>query len=250
MQLTASSYEVINMPTDFEQPDDVTEYFSLTASSYTRLSRRSPQEDEFTVPMILRRARTPFVLCEVTVSGDYQTDWDQGGLVIFLGDLPGQQQPGAFRRPHVSSALRLGNGSSKWARVGVELTRGELSITTLVANTKCGNDWASTPAFPLSRPNQRADFSLPSFRLKLERVGSDLWIWFMMPDMSSDPLGIPTPEFVSRQWRKCREIAKFFDDAYVKEDVYVGCYASRPVQAENLPDDDGLFVEFEDFEIL
>ena len=248
MQLSRSGFEVLNTPPDFEHPDEANEYFSLTASSNTRLSKRSPEEDELTAPMVLRRQRQPFTLAEVTVSIDFQVDWDQGGLVIFLGGLP-LQPCHSLRRPYTATNPRASHASQKWARVALEMTAGEINISTLVANPKCGVDWASTPAFPYASGHDIADLPMPSLRLKLERVGADLWVWFMVPETQFQAGYVPTPEFVSRQWRKCREIVNFFDEQSMKDDVLVGCYASRPVETE--PEmEEGLFVEFEDLEIL
>jgi len=250
MQLSAQDFEVLNPPTDFEQPDEMTEYFSLTAASETRLSRKSLHEDELTAPMVLRRVRPTFTIAEVTVSVDFQLDWDQGGLVIFLGGHPAHLHHinRSLRRPYVVVDPRVNRASHKWARVALEMTAGELGISTLVANPKCGVDWACTPVFPL-HPHHAADGSTPSLRLKLERVGADLWVWFMIPETEFQAGYVPTPESVSRQWRKCREIVNFFDEESMKGDAWVGCYASRPVETE--PDhEEGLFVEFEDLEIL
>jgi len=254
VQLPSAVFEVLNMPPDFEQPDETTEYFSLIAPPNTGLSRKSLEEDELTAPMVLRRKGQPFTLAEVTVSVDFQVDWDQGGLVIFLGGHPAQSQQfsqssRSLRRPHIGADPRLYRASHKWARVALEMTGGEIHISTLVANPKCGVDWASTPAFPHLPNLHIAETSVPSVRLKLERVGADLWVWFMVPETQFQAGYVPTPEFVSRQWRKCREVVNFFDMESVKGDVWVGCYASRPIESE--PEvEDGLFVEFEDLEIL
>lgn len=255
MQQPTSNFEILNPPADFEQPECPTEYFSLTAKPNTRLSRRTLMEDDITAPMMLQRLRHPFVLCEVTVSGDFVNDWDQAGLVIFTGGHPAHNQSFGTMRFASRGRLvvfdpQLNRPSSKWARVALEQTDGELGISTLVANPKCGVDWASTPAFPLVHPDHVSEMPMPSLRLKLERVGSDLWVWFMNPEMYSQIGSEPSPEFVRRQWRKCREIVNFFDNETAKGDTWVGCYASRPVEEESDEVYDGLFVEFEDLEIL
>lgn len=260
MQQPASEFEIINEPAGFEDPEEVTDYFSLTATSNTRLGRKTAQEDEITAPMILKRLTYPFVLCEVTVSADLQNDWDQGGLAIFAGGHPGQTRINQLRNPSLRRAdilngHRSNSGPMKWARVALEMNVGELNISTLVANPECGVDWASTPAFPSSHSDD-LDSSIPSVRLKLERVGSDLWVWFMVPEapMHLNSTSAPTPEAISRRWRKCREIINFFDPYSAKGGVWIGCYASRPVEADMVDDcphhEDGLFVEFEDLEIL
>lgn len=251
MQLPVNEFEILNAPHEFEQPEDFKEYFTLTALADTRLSRRSPLQDDITAPMVLKRLSYPFVVCEATVTTDFQTDWDQGGLVIFAGGHPTRpvSQARSLRTRH--SVLHSSTyGSEKWARVALELIAGEVCISTLVANPNCDVDWASTPIAPCSRIGQ---ISNPSTRLKLERVGQDLWVWYKVQDVYYSSSHSPTPESVSRQWRKCRQVVNFFDAASVKGGMWVGCYASRSVQSESLQgyaQENGLFVEFEDLTIL
>ena len=257
LQLPAPDFEVLNAPADFEKPEDVTEYFSLTALSNTRLGRRAAIDDEVTAPMVLKRLRHPFVLCEATVSVDFQVDWDQAGLVIFAGSHPGRsdvaQLSRSLRISHAPASSISYRNTSKWARIALELIAGEVNISTLVANPKCGVDWASTPAWPFYHPSQLEETSMPSIRLKFEKIGLDLWIWFMVPDLESTFGGTPSPESVRRQWRKCREVVNFFDPMLVKGGLWIGCYASRPTEVEvtnNGIPENGLFAEFEDLEIL
>lgn len=250
MQLPGVDFEVINIPRDFQQPENATEYFSLTAFAETRISRATSSQDEITAPMVLKRLCYPFVVCEATVTTDFQLDWDQGGLVIFAGRHPVQHicrnaPPRQVTRNHTWRTV-----SSKWARVALELVAGEITISTLVANPDCDVDWASTPIFPHSRP---VDTLNPSVRLKLERVNQDLWIWYKVEDTHYSTSSASTPESVSRQWRKCRQVVNFFDAISVKGGVWVGCYASRPIEADTAygePEENGLFVEFEDLTIL
>lgn len=246
-------FEILNAPADFDEPANPYEYFSLTAVSNTRLCRKTLTCDDLTAPMVVKRLRHQFVLCEVTVSGDFVNDWDQGGLVIFLGGHPANNQAPSTRftnrQRYEVVDPQLTKPSAKWARVALELSNGELCVSSLAANPGCGVDWASTPAFPHLSLAESSDLSMPSLRLKLERVGKDLWVWYMNPD-SWSPREEPTPDHVRRQWRKCREIVNFFDDENSKGDAFVGCFASRPVEAEDDHIQDGLFVEFEDLEIL
>ena len=254
IRLAEHDLEVLNPPADFEHPIDPNDYFSLTAAPNTRLGRRGADTDDITAPMALRRLRYPFVLCEVTVSIDFEADWDQGGLVIFAGGHPTfnprQTASRAQRGPYIVVDPSLHRGPEKWARVALELMAGELHVSTLVANRKCGADWASTPALLNSHTRHAL---VTSTRLKLERVGFDLWIWYMVQDVQSSDSTAPSPEVVSRQWRKCREVINFFDREVTKGGVWVGCYASRPIEADRSDDrhpGNGLFAEFEDLTIL
>lgn len=249
-------FHLFNVPKDYDQPEDITDYFSLSATSNTRLVCNQAGLDEASCPMILKRLRLPLILAEVTVSVEFrQLNFDQAGLVVFPDGL----SSGVLPR---SNNLRTGasrwtcsrpmQGSSGFARVAFEICSGELMITTLVSRPSRGADWASTPATPYFEPEYLQGTSMPSIRLKLERVGNDLWMWFLVPDLDISLQFAPTPDAIRRQWRKCREVTDFFDQSPSKG-CWVGCYASRPLEAEasNVdPLDDALFVEFEDLVLM
>jgi hypothetical protein len=106
--------------------------------------------------------------------------------------------------------------------------------------------------------------SIQSLRIKLERVGHALWIWYQVPFAAPYAL---SPGAVGSTWKKLREVTWFF---YGIEDkfVHVGVYASRPTniaRGQTMWDamhgltlennlaagtSDGLVVEFEDLEIF
>jgi regulation of enolase protein 1 (concanavalin A-like superfamily) len=192
--------------------------------------------------MVFTSLRHPFVVAEVTVSADWEMEWDQGGLVIFAGAAP---QPTRSRR-HPQSRC-------KWVKAGMEFSSGTVNASSVSA-TADGADWCLSP---LSVPAH-------SLRIKLERVGYSLWIWYQVPSSLSGP-ATPTPGAVRGTWRKLREVTWFF---YGVEDkfTHVGVYASRPTNlsrsntmwelrnATTLPSSaasaDGLEVEFEDLEIF
>lgn len=64
------------------------EYFELKAGPNTDLWRKPPNGDTSTAPIVFTSLRHPFVVAEVTVSADWEMEWDQGGLVIFAGAAP------------------------------------------------------------------------------------------------------------------------------------------------------------------
>lgn len=121
-------------------------------------------------------------------------------------------------------------------------------------------------SFSSSSSSTRGNGPLPiqSLRIKLERVGHALWVWYQVPLAAP---GAHTPGAVGSTWKKLREVTWFF---YGVEDkfVHVGVYASRPtsvVQGQTMWDAmhgltldsslaagpaDGLVVEFEDLEIF
>lgn len=90
--------------------------------------------------------------------------------------------------------------ASKWVKVGLEFCNGACHATSVVA-TSDGADWA------------RADVvRRPELRVKIERIGCALWVWY---------------EDEVQGWKKLREVTWFFWGVEDKA-VRVGVYASRP----------------------
>ena len=134
-----------------------------------------------------------------------QKEWDQGGLVIFAGH--------------------------KWVKAGIEFYDSR-SVASSVSASTDGADWSL-----VDLPKDQNDL-----RVRLEKVGSSLEVWF------EDGQG---------EWKKLREINWFFWGVEEKT-VKVGVYASRPAnmhfpQAMSTPgmsrNTEGLVVEFEGLEI-
>ncbi|KAH8705279.1 hypothetical protein BGW36DRAFT_392940 [Talaromyces proteolyticus] len=249
-----SSFTALNLPPSFSLPMCM-DYFTLSAGPNTNLWRKPPNGDTSTAPMIFTSLRRPFVVAEVTISADWEMEWDQGGLVIFAGSAPGQAS--------IAETIPYGRGirnatfsrSCKWVKAGMEFSSGTVNASSVSA-TSDGADWCLSP---LAMPN--IPTNITSLRIKLERVGHSLWIWYQIPSLS--PYAT-TPGAVGSTWKKLREVTWFF---YGVEDkcVHVGVYASRPTsiprggtvwEAMNgmRNDDSGggdkLVVEFEDLEIF
>jgi regulation of enolase protein 1 (concanavalin A-like superfamily) len=238
----SSSFTALNIPND-----TIPEWmgsFTLAASPNTDLWRKPPSRDTSTAPILYTALRNPFIAAEVTVSADWELEWDQGGLVIFAGAPPGRiarttpntpttSTPAA---PNTSSAGNATTNSSatpsadagqqsgavaqadrgpppaysppapasKWVKVGLEFCNNACHATSVCA-TSDGADWALT-ALP---PHHARRLDL---RVKIERIGYALWIWY-----EDDVCG----------WKKLREVTWFFWGVEDKA-VRVGVYASRP----------------------
>ncbi|KIW30763.1 uncharacterized protein PV07_02465 [Cladophialophora immunda] len=273
MELSCEDFVAVNVPANFEQPEDLHEYFSLRAPPNTSIWRKPSASDDTSAPMILKRLRQSFILAEVTVSADFAREFDQAGIVIFAGSLPDPSRPSTAAARRMSRYQRPGNealATGKWAKAGLELIEGELHAASVVAISPCGADWASSARLP-SPPTPYGSYSLTShsLRIKLERVEESLWIWYKLPDhiASLEQPRYPYPELdpryqrernpedVASGWRKMREIMGFFGGGleHQKATVWVGCYASRPMEFEprhNWETVDGLVAEFEDLDIL
>ncbi|KAJ5953330.1 hypothetical protein N7454_000226 [Penicillium verhagenii] len=237
---------------------------------------QTPNGDTSTAPIVFTSLRHPFVVAEVTVSADWEMEWDQGGLVIFAGAAPQSFSSDAPILAATTTSTttntttststnhrRAGLGAQhqqpcKWVKAGMEFSGGTINASSVSA-TADGADWCLSPL--MYSPRGPAPSSL---RIKLERVGHALWIWYQVPSVSPYAL---SPGAVGSTWKKLREVTWFF---YGVEDkfVHVGVYASRPTgiargetmwdAMHGMPVDsslssgtaDGLVVEFEDLEIF
>ncbi|KAL4883472.1 hypothetical protein BJY04DRAFT_216293 [Aspergillus karnatakaensis] len=260
MPPNGSSFTALNLPADFALPECM-EYFTLTAGPNTDLWRKPPNNDTSTAPIVFTSLRRPFLLAEVTVTADFEMEWDQGGLVIFAGGAP--QSISSNTVPLVRSNRLGGHPQNtqpcKWVKAGIEFSAGAVGVSSVSA-TADGADWSLAP---LSVPD-RGPSAIHSIRIKLERAGHSLWVWYQVPTVS--PYAA-TPGAVGSTWKKMREVTSFFFGVEDKF-IHVGVYASRPA---NIPRSstvwdmrhrsagmssmaagigDHLMVEFEDLEIL
>ncbi|KAF1942809.1 hypothetical protein EJ02DRAFT_157274 [Clathrospora elynae] len=228
--------------------------FTLAAPPNTDLWRKPPSGDTSTAPILYTGLRNPFIAAEVTVSADWELEWDQGGLVIFAGKPPGQMATATTVATTTLEVLSVANiildddgatsssasislaqslsfdgtcaeeesgsgpqiderpppyappptPSSKWVKVGLEFCNNACHASSVVANCD-GADW-SLSALP---PHHARRLDL---RVKIERIGYALWVWY-----EDEVLG----------WKKLREVTWFFWGVEDKA-VRVGVYASRP----------------------
>lgn len=248
MPPSSSSFTPLNVANDV-----VPEWmgsFTIAAPPNTDLWRKPPSRDTSTAPILFTALRNPFIAAEVTVSADWELEWDQGGLVIFAGAPPGQALPISpavnppeivtltlddddMSTPPISAPLSIDTTpaqtpapvrdlrapqrprspppayitpapAAKWVKVGLEFCTGACHATSVVANSD-GADWSSS-ALP---PHHARRLDL---RVKIERIGYALWVWY-----EDELLG----------WKKLREVTWFFWGVEDKA-VRVGVYASRP----------------------
>ena len=250
MDLSETRFTAHNLLSDFEQPEDISEYFNLTAPANSTLWRKPSSGDDVSAPMILTRLQESFCLAEVTVTAEMEAEWDQAGLVIFVGMTPNQRAMSAPRLRPNQRGYETQPG--KWLKVGLGLADEEVGVATAVAQPGCGPDWSFTPVFSAVDPKSPYSFRRSSLRLKLERVGEDLWVWYRLPETHPVSNTRPSPDEVSREWRKARELSEFFAgvDVNIKSGIWVGCYAGRPLEMDDGDGNSELFVEFEELMIV
>ncbi|EER25188.1 hypothetical protein D8B26_007800 [Coccidioides posadasii str. Silveira] len=240
-----SCFTALNLQPDFTLPECM-DYFTLSAAPNTDLWRKPPDRETTTAPILFTSLRQPFVIAEVTVTADWEMEWDQGGLVIFAGPVPrpppppssqpSQQQQQQQRRQASGSSTQqqqqppsqappppypsLPTGPNKWVKAGLEFSAGTVNASSVSA-TADGADWCLSPLAPPNVPT-----SITSLRIKLERIGHSLWVWYQIPGLISAQAE-RTPGAIGSSWRKLREVTWFFWGVEDKS-VHVGVYASRP----------------------
>src|SRR5690242_3101771 len=208
MPPASSSFTPLNIASDV-----VPEYmgsFTLAASPNTDLWRKPPSRDTSTAPVLYTALRNPFIAAEVTVSADWELEWDQGGLVIFAGAPPGQTQiPSAaspdapvmpillddttpasathHRRQTSSSHIPIPESTSPSTRTPTPPP----SYPPPAASkwVKLGLEFCNNAPHATSvvAGHDGADWSLTSLpayhihhqhlRIKMERIGFALWLW-------------------------------------------------------------------------
>lgn len=259
MDLSPTAFTSHNVPPTFKLPDNL-DYFTLTAPPNTRITRKPSTPDETTAPMMLTRLRHPLVIAEVTITASFEMEWDQAGLIVFTGPPPTQSPVTRRRRRHDEEVEE-----GKWVKAGLEFTGGAMNASSVVATSASGGDWCLSQLPGADASVDEYSHVAFSLRIKFERIGDALWIWYRGVRGSRSSSSSPTTTTICTayaSWRKLREVNAFFRGVEMKGDVWVGCYASRPVdfvasedweERFGMPESGegrGLMVEFEDLEIL
>ena len=242
-----SNFDTLNMPDTASISSDM-DYFTLTAQPSTKIWREAGLPDTITAPMVFTVLREPLIVAEVTISANWELEWDQAGFAIFVGGSPcGDRQT----HPYNQAPCR------RWVKAGLEFCSGTLHVSSAAAIAPHGADRALTH-LPTTNPLEgQLRSGMQSVRIKIERIGDALWIWYK-PGQTSCYTAFRSPAEASSGWQKIREVAGFFWGMDRKDGVWIGCYASRPMQwtpTTTIPrraedDRSGLWVEFEDLEII
>ena len=264
MELGTEGFVAVNVPSTFEEPVDVLEYFSLEAAPNTAIWRKPSASDDTTAPMVLKRLERSFLIAEVTVSAELSEEFDQAGIVIFAGsalDPTLSPLPIAARRvPRYRTREGHSRPMGRWAKAGLQLVERQIHVASVVASSPYGADWTSSARLtPPQCAHRPYSMTSKTIRVKLERLGESLWIWYKLADNLSSsctdhPVEDQCPEDVASGWKKMREIMGFFSgELDLLKEVWVGCYASRPMEFEPRHSWDApcnLLADFEEFSIF
>jgi regulation of enolase protein 1 (concanavalin A-like superfamily) len=143
-EATTSHWKFYNHPKVELEGEDA---FTITTPPATDLWRPDPKptNDNFTAPFVYRSIKaSEFTNISVTVSADWTTRYDQGGIAIIF------PQP----KPR------------KWIKTGIEVENGAPQFGTV--GTYAFSDWSLSPVTPQNATTAR---------FLVERDGSELWVY-------------------------------------------------------------------------
>lgn len=137
-------------PNQAAPPSDPSGTFKISTAPDTDIWRPSPDKDVFNAPGLITRVRTgSFKSFSASVSADWKTLFDQGGILI------------AFP----SKAGGTVKDVKRWVKAGVEVMNGAPKLG--VVGTDSFSDWSLVP---LVEDGPKASF-------KAVREGQSLWIY-------------------------------------------------------------------------
>ncbi|GIZ41721.1 hypothetical protein CKM354_000501700 [Cercospora kikuchii] len=215
---TPSPWNRLNNPhiRHTSSPTSSQKSFTITTPPGTDIWRPAPgaAADNFTAPYVYRICKSSdFVRAAVTVSADWQTRYDQGGLAIVF---PNSGKKGA-------AAVK----GAKWLKTGLEVENGKPQLGTVGAYAF--SDWSLSPVVPAAKGLGKYES-----RFEIERNGTDLWVYNVVKN-DRYPLRQATWAFLEERGKKNAEI-------------FVGVYAAKPIFTDGKPDKN-LTVEFKNLRI-
>jgi regulation of enolase protein 1 (concanavalin A-like superfamily) len=187
--------------------------FTLTASAPTDIWRKPPDLDVFTAPIAYQSLPiSAFLSARVTVSAEWKTLYDQGGLVIVL--------------PPKKSAVSP--EQKRWVKAGIEFYQGRPFMSVVAAD-----EWADWSLVPLSEDNARDGQVTVEIERDREEDGN---LGSVLRLLVVEESGKKTP---------IREVTWAFHGVEEEEEMWVGLFAAKPTTSEVKE----LVVSFEGFEI-
>jgi uncharacterized protein len=186
--------------------------FSLIAKSPTDIWRKPPSTDIFNAPIIYKSFPiSSFRRARITVSADWKTLYDQGGLLFVI---PGKGDSNS------------GDQKRRWIKTGIELYCGRPCMSVVVAD-----HWAD---WSLSSLPEGADGKVT---VEIER---EIKHGKLDGTMRVSVVG------ESQQKTPIREVTSAFWDVDESQECWVGAFAAKPTRDDSL---ECLKVDFTGFEI-
>ncbi|KAJ5567704.1 AP complex mu/sigma subunit [Penicillium sp. DV-2018c] len=136
------------------------------------LAQTTKRRNNSRTPIVYTTLRHPFVVAEVTVSRR-------------LGTRMGPRRPGDLHHTlteTTSLRSRTSRPPCKWVKADVELSSGTVNASSVRA-TANGADWCLSP-LAQGETGPGVGIVINSLRIKVERVGDALWIWYQVPTAS------------------------------------------------------------------
>jgi regulation of enolase protein 1 (concanavalin A-like superfamily) len=214
--LAISQYPITDLPKTLSYPP-----LKIHAAPGTDLWRKPPSTDIDNAPTILVSAPIDlhkFHSAKVTVSGDWSTKYDQGGLVLFIPD----------------------EDQKKWVKTGVEFVDGKPVVSTVAASR-----WADWSLVPLGNVGEKTTIQVERETKNGERVES-LWI-YLVDEATGEKKGIREITWWFRHDLLDAGVEKKIEDTRT---LLVGVYAARPTVPEGAGrEKEELKVSVEGFEV-
>jgi regulation of enolase protein 1 (concanavalin A-like superfamily) len=215
--MAISQYPPISSPKRLSYPG----ISKISAAPGTDLWRKPPSIDIDNIPALLINAPIKihdFHSARVTISANWNTLYDQGGLALFIPD----------------------EDLKKFLKTGVEFAFGEPHVGTVAASR--WSDWSLVPTPVTGKVTIQVEREVDENGEKT----SSLWVYLV------DPLTGKKSGIREITWWFRHDIAEkeSSDESVVADVLLVGLYAARPKTPEGPGrEHEELEVTFEDFEV-
>jgi uncharacterized protein len=207
-----------DLPTTMTYDQPIT----IHARPGTNLWRKPPGTDINNAPTFL--IPTPinihrFNSARVTVSGNWSTPFDQGGLVLFIPD----------------------EGATKWVKTGIECAEGKPCVG--IVGTRRWSDWSSVPLE--EEDGGKVTIQVEREVEEGEKVDS-LWVYIVNKE-TGEKMGVRQINW----WFKHDILDQnATSDSEKNRSLLIGVYAARPrVPAGEGRENEELVVKLEEFEV-
>lgn len=178
-------------------PTPLPDNFTISAAPGCDIWKKPPSHDAFDGPICYRTIPlSTFRRARVTVSAEWRTLYDQGGLCLILPQ---------------SQAWTTSVWEKKWIKTGIEVYNGAPHVSTVACDR-----WADWSLWPLESDTVTIEMER---EVKAGKPTSTLWVYIVDGEKR----------------RPVREVTWVFDgvDEGKGSDCWVGVYAAKPTKDED-----------------